>query len=205
MDTAQENPNHGWIKKLADSKFNYWFGYVANIIIVSLLIRQAVLSPTESFPALKVLALAAGGYIFYTFTEYVFHRWLYHIVTSPFSTGHGLHHDYPKALMGLPWYFPVPAIFGAYYLLAYHVFHAPGAVGIFMGAWWAGFICYCAVHHSTHHFNFKNKWFRKVKAHHRIHHVREETNYGVLTTFWDKVFQTEFKKEDSSEDTKASY
>ncbi|NCN39890.1 hypothetical protein GW916_01440 [bacterium] len=190
--------SHNWIRKLADSKFNYWFGYVANFILVGWLISRAFYpgadSGTEAFTITKVLGLTALGIFIYTFTEYVFHRWLYHEVNSPFSTGHGLHHEMPKGLLGLPWYFPYPVIIGAYYGLAY-LFNAPGSVGVLMGAWWLGFIGYCAVHHSTHHFNFKNKWFKGVKAHHRIHHVREETNFGVLTTFWDKVFGTEFKQE----------
>lgn len=211
-DTTVDNqtPNQGgssdkdsWIRSLAESKFNYWFGYVANFILVGWLISRSMTDAVgfgtwhaegETFSALKVLALTALGVFIYSFTEYVFHRWLYHENSTPFAKGHGLHHEQPKGLLGLPWYFPYPVIIGAYYGLAY-LFQAPGAVGVLMGAWWLGFIGYCAVHHSTHHFNFRNKWFQNIKKHHRIHHVREETNFGVITTLWDKVFRTEYKGE----------
>lgn len=192
MSTTTNTDN--WIKKLAYSKFNYWGGYVANLILIAWLLSRAVYS-SEVMTFTKGLALCTFGLFLYSFTEYVFHRFLYHVMTSPFTKGHGLHHADPKGLLGLPWYFPYPVILGVYFLLSW-AFAAPGSVGILMGMWWFGFVLYCAVHHSIHHFNFKFAWFKKLKAHHKVHHVKEETNFGVISTFWDKIFGTHFVGKD---------
>jgi sterol desaturase/sphingolipid hydroxylase (fatty acid hydroxylase superfamily) len=190
--SAETNDKPEWIKKLAYSKFNYWGGYVANLILIAALFVRGVTSP-ESVSVAQALLLMACGLFLYSFTEYLAHRFLYHVMTSPFTKGHGLHHDDPKGLLGLPWYFPYPVIIGAYFLLSWGT-GAPGSVGLLMGAWWLGFVGYCAIHHSIHHYNFKWAWFKRLKAHHKVHHVREETNFGVVSTFWDRVFGTYFTK-----------
>jgi sterol desaturase/sphingolipid hydroxylase (fatty acid hydroxylase superfamily) len=185
-----------WIRRLAYSKFNYWAGYVANLILIAWLVSRAIFG-REEISLLRGMGLAALGFFIYTFTEYLFHRFLYHAWKSPFSKGHGLHHADPKGLLGLPWYFPYPVIIGVYYLLSW-AFEAPGSVGILMGMWWFGFVAYCAVHHSIHHYNFKWGWFRELKAHHKVHHVKEETNFGVVSIFWDKIFGTHFVNKSES-------
>jgi len=181
-----------WIKKLAYSKFNYWGGYVANLILITALLVRAFTSG-EPISLFKFFGLTAAGLFTYTFTEYLAHRFLYHVMTSPFTKGHGLHHDDPKGLLGLPWYFPYPVIIGLYFLISWAT-NAPGSVAIFMGMWWLGFVLYCAIHHSIHHYNFKWTWFKALKAHHKVHHAREETNFGVVSTHWDKLFGTYFTK-----------
>lgn len=34
------------------------------------------------------------------------------------------------------------------------------------------------------------KFFQNLKEHHRIHHCIYNTNYGIASRFWDKVFRT---------------
>lgn len=189
---TQTDQKPEWIKKLAYSKFNYWGGYVANLILITGLLVRAATSP-EEISWLRAVLLGASGLFLYTFTEYLAHRFLYHVMTSPFTKGHGLHHDDPKGLLGLPWYFPYPVIIGAYFLISW-LTAAPGSTAVVMGMWWLGFVGYCAIHHSIHHYNFKWTWFKNLKAHHKVHHVREETNFGVVSTYWDKLFGTYFTK-----------
>ncbi len=182
------------IKKLADSKFNYWGGYVANLILIAFFLAMGL----RSFDAtrdslLSGLGWAALGFFIYTLTEYIFHRFLYHEWTSVFVKGHALHHENPTGLLGLPWYIPYPFLIGIYLGLAWLI---PNnfAVGVGMAMWWFGFVAYCGVHHSIHHFNFRFAWFRRLKVHHKVHHAAENTNYGVLTTFWDVIFRTKLQK-----------
>jgi sterol desaturase/sphingolipid hydroxylase (fatty acid hydroxylase superfamily) len=33
-------------------------------------------------------------------------------------------------------------------------------------------------------------WFRKMREYHLKHHVEETSNYGVLSSIWDRVFKT---------------
>ncbi len=190
--SAPSPDSNDWIRKLAYSKFNYWGGYVANLLLIGWLVSRAFFAQ-EELSALGILGLMAAGLFIYTFTEYMAHRFLYHVIPSPLTKGHGRHHADPKGLLGLPWYFPYPVIIGIYYLLSW-LFNAPGSVGVLMRMWWLGFVMYCAVHHSVHHYNFKWAWFKRLKAHHKVHHVREETNFGVLSTFWDRLFGTYFTK-----------
>ncbi|MBU5592255.1 sterol desaturase family protein [Clostridium sp. MSJ-4] len=36
----------------------------------------------------------------------------------------------------------------------------------------------------------KLKFFQRLKEHHRVHHYIYNSNYGMATRFWDKVFRT---------------
>jgi sterol desaturase/sphingolipid hydroxylase (fatty acid hydroxylase superfamily) len=182
------------VEKLAESKFNYWAAYVANLTLVSWFFYQGVVGFQSSGAAWPMGFLWAGvGFFVYSLTEYFFHRFLYHEWTSIFVQGHDLHHKNPTGLLGLPWYIPYPLLIGIYFLLRW-VTGNQGAVGVGMAAWWLGFVGYCAVHHSIHHFDFRNSWFRRLKIHHRVHHAVDTTNYGVLTTFWDVLFSTKLRK-----------
>ena len=33
-------------------------------------------------------------------------------------------------------------------------------------------------------------FFKKIKEHHRIHHIRYRVNYGIGSDWWDRVFKT---------------
>jgi len=59
----------------------------------------------------------------------------------------------------------------------------------------AGFVFYGIVHHAHHHFHFKNRWYRKLRAHHFVHHQYTDVNFGVTTRLWDRFFDTIYRKE----------
>jgi sterol desaturase/sphingolipid hydroxylase (fatty acid hydroxylase superfamily) len=62
-----------------------------------------------------------------------------------------------------------------------------------MAALVAGHIFYGTVHHVNHHININmppGKLLKRSRANHRIHHKMPDTNYGVTTTSWDRVFGT---------------
>lgn len=177
-----------FIRKAASSRFNYWAGYVVNLSLVAWLLSQALYEGQSLFPT-QWLACALSGFVLWTFLEYVLHRYVYHVFPSALSTGHNLHHDDPKALIGVPWYITTVILVGFYYGMA-SLFH-PGKTGVVMGFMWLGYIGYCFVHHSVHHFDFKNSWFREVRKHHLIHHhAKEGSNWGIMTDFWDRAFRT---------------
>jgi sterol desaturase/sphingolipid hydroxylase (fatty acid hydroxylase superfamily) len=180
-----------YVRKLAYSKVNYWGGYVANLILISWYFSRAFENGVWQLSLLKTLALFVGGFGLYTFTEYFFHRFVYHEWASPLTKGHGIHHEDPKGLTGLPWYIPYPVLIGLYFLFSW-LLDAPHSTGIFLGAWWLGFVCYCAVHHSIHHFNFSNPIFKSLKTHHFVHHKKEDCNFGVTTSLWDYIFRSVF-------------
>lgn len=181
-----------FIKRISSSKFNYWAGYAANLILVGWLAAQALVwnaGQVESLLSTKQWVICTvGGLGFWTLAEYWLHRTVYHEVESPLRIGHELHHDQPKALMGVPWYITTIVLVGLYYCLA--ALLDPAKTGVVMAFAWLGYIGYCFVHHSIHHFQFKNPYFRHVLKHHLVHHVHPELNLGITTDIWDHVFGT---------------
>jgi len=172
-----------FIKRISSSKFNYWAGYVANLLLVLWLAAFG-----SSLNWKMWLSCAVGGFVLWTFSEYWLHRSVYHEIESPLATGHGLHHDEPKALMGVPWYLTTIVLIGVYYGFA--AIFDPAKTGVVMAFTWLGYIGYCFVHHSIHHFNFQNPYFRRLLKHHLVHHVHPDLNWGITTDVWDYVFRT---------------
>ena len=183
------------IQELSSSKFNYFFGYVVNFAIVFALLA-VVLFQNSLYPDLAPLTAAQwiyipiAGYLFWTLSEYCLHKFPYHDWKSDISLGHQIHHDHPKNLMGIPWYIN-STIFAAFYPLCVLLLdlHA-GKTALSMACIWLGYIGYCALHHGTHHWDYKWKWFQAVRKHHLIHHVHPETNMGISCTLWDYIFGT---------------
>ncbi len=179
------------VRRLASSHFNYWAGYVANISLVIWLLSFALLRPQYQLTLKEWTLYTVTGLALWTFVEYFMHRWIYHEFPSFLSIGHGLHHDTPKALLGVPWYLTTVVLVAIFYLMTY--FFNPGSTGVVMAFTWVGYLGYCYMHHSIHHFDFKNAWFKSMKRHHMYHHVHPATNWGMLTSFWDHVFRTNAK------------
>jgi cyclopropane-fatty-acyl-phospholipid synthase len=50
------------------------------------------------------------------------------------------------------------------------------------------------IHHCIHFYNFRNPYFRHIKAYHLYHHSSRgmEMGYGITSGFWDIIFKTRF-------------
>jgi dihydroceramide fatty acyl 2-hydroxylase len=177
------------IRKASSSVFNYWFGYVANISLVLWLTSRAFEGSSSKLSLGAWAICISSGLLLWTLAEYFLHKWLYHEIQSPVKIGHDLHHDEPRALMGVPWYLTAIVLVGIYYGFA--SMFDPAKTGVVMAFTWLGYIGYCFVHHSTHHFNFKNSYFQMLRKHHLIHHhSKEGVNWGITSDIWDRVFKT---------------
>lgn len=175
------------VRAMGSSRFNYWFGYVANISLVLWLSGLGIVGPHAKSPVIAVGLLAVGLFL-WTFLEYVLHRYVYHEVHSFLSVGHGLHHDEPKELIGVPWYLTSAIIVALHWALA-KAFD-PGALGLVMGGAWLGYVGYCLLHHGSHHWRFERSYLRAMKRHHQLHHAFPESNWGFTTSLWDRLFGT---------------
>jgi sterol desaturase/sphingolipid hydroxylase (fatty acid hydroxylase superfamily) len=176
------------IRAASSSVFNYWFGYVANISLVIWLSSRAFSDLQSQLSMMAWFGCALSGVFLWTLSEYVLHRFLYHEVSSPLKVGHDLHHDEPRALLGVPWWITTIVLVGLYYGLA--AFLDPATTGVVMAFAWLGYIGYCAMHHSFHHATWKARWFVTARRNHMIHHARHNVNWGVTTLLWDRVFGT---------------
>ena len=142
-----------------------------------------------------------GGLVFWTLTEYVLHRFVFHFVPSSkwgqriHFIFHGVHHDYPNDAMRLvmPPSASIP-LATLFYLLFYVTIPAT-YLNSFFAAFLTGYLCYDMFHYAFHHGNFNNPILKRLKQHHMLHHYTDaDKGYGVTSILWDIVFRSELKR-----------
>ncbi len=154
----------------------------------------------------RVLLTFLGGMFFWTFFEYIAHRFLFHWVSERgraknfIYTLHGNHNHYPgdKQRLFMP---PVPsiiissAIFGILYLtMRQNTF-------MFFPGFILGYLMYGTMHYAIHAWNPPFKWMKGLWRNHHLHHYKDEHNgFGVSSTIWDHVFGTMFDLKKEKED-----
>ncbi|MBK6997523.1 MAG: sterol desaturase family protein [Lewinellaceae bacterium] len=137
-----------------------------------------------------------GGFLTWSFFEYLLHRYFFHIAETAFKGSarlqyiiHGVHHEYPNdaqrtLLPTLPKIILTIPFFTLYWL----IFGNAGA--FFASGFLMGYYVYSLIHYSIHRFKapkfFKPLW----EHHHRHHHLNEDKAFGVSSTIWDHVFNT---------------
>ena len=188
MESASQK--YPWIARISESKVNYWATYVVDLSLMTFFLAYDGMRLQVGGPSM--LGLYAVGIFSWTFMEYVFHRWMYHMGLPLTVEGHQKHHDDPTGYIAMPaivtplLFLPIWGVFSAW-------LHIAGFASV-MGGFFGGFIAYSFMHHSLHHYKLPFAWYRHLQSQHRIHHAFPETNYGVTMRFWDRVFGTEFRK-----------
>ena len=187
------------LERLAAHQSNYWVGFVSDpATAIFFVVWDA--SVLHAPPTWLILSYFVGIFN-WTLFEYVFHRWIYHRGDTLAHAGHRMHHEHPKMLIGMPWFMTTGFLWVVWYLFAYKL-----EARCFMTFWAGmvtGYLVYSALHHIHHHFSFRGPWFRKLYAHHQIHHKFENVNFGVTNRFWDHVFGTAFRKQTSTDSEEA--
>ncbi len=145
---------------------------------------------------LLVLPLFLAGVLAWTLTEYVIHRFAFHVhPTSDLGKKvhflvHGIHHDYPRDSTRLVMPLLVSVPLGIAFYLGFSAAFAPYHYGSFAGFLF-GYIAYDSIHYATHHWPMKNRIGRFIKEYHMKHHyVDDHSAYGVSNPLWDYVFNT---------------
>lgn len=148
---------------------------------------------------LSILAIAglfALGIVFWTFFEYVMHRYVFHYEPKSRSGKilhfivHGVHHDYPNdaSRLVMPPVISIPLAILFYWLFV--LLFGQFASAIF-GGFVFGYVCYDTIHYATHHFAIKDGIWLRIKQHHLRHHYKDDhSGYGVSSPLWDYVFRT---------------
>ncbi len=144
-----------------------------------------------------VIGLFFGGILFFTFIEYVVHRWVYHPPEDA-SEGfkeftykaHGIHHDYPKDKQRLampPW---LSALVATILLLIFELILSQYAFS-FLAGFLVGYALYLLVHYSTHIFKMPDNFMKALWINHMRHHYsKDEILFGVSSPLWDYIFGT---------------
>jgi sterol desaturase/sphingolipid hydroxylase (fatty acid hydroxylase superfamily) len=153
----------------------------------------------------RALFVFLGGVFFWTFIEYVLHRFVFHYHPSSawgqklHFLAHGVHHDYPNdsTRLVMPPTVSIPLAILFYGLFSLLI--PGGALAVFYAGFLFGYVCYDTIHYAVHHAPMKGKFLRWIKHHHLLHHYLDNgRGFGVSTPLWDHVFRTMYEREDKT-------
>ncbi len=181
------------------------------LVIWGMYLPALILLPYYSVKALEYSALNTflifiGGVFFWTFTEYILHRFAFH--HHPESERgkrinyvlHGNHHEYPRDKERL--FMPaapsliIASIFFLFFFLVLGKFAFPFFPGFMLG-----YLMYGTMHYAIHAWNPPFKWMKGLWRNHHLHHYKHsDMGFGVSSTFWDHVFGTMFDLKKEKED-----
>ena len=187
-----------------------WGMYIPMIVLLLYYSRT-----TLEFSGLKIILLFFAGVIFWTFFEYMMHRFIFHWISDNpriqriAYVMHGNHHEFPrdKQRLFMP---PVPSLILASFLfLLMHAVMGYYSMCFFPG-FLLGYLLYGSMHYAIHAWNPKQKWLKPIWRNHHLHHYKsEDLGFGVSSNLWDWVFGTQFdltkEKEDKEEVAKLLY
>jgi sterol desaturase/sphingolipid hydroxylase (fatty acid hydroxylase superfamily) len=155
---------------------------------------------------LRIVLTFFGGMFFWTFFEYIAHRFIFHWISDNPRIQkftfilHGNHHMYPrdKQRLLMP---PVPSliiaslIFGLMYLVM------GNNTFTFFPGFIIGYLIYGTMHYAIHAWNPPFKWMKPLWRNHHLHHYKDDHHgFGVSSTLWDHVFGTMFDLKNEKED-----
>lgn len=193
------------LEKLTHTHIGYpliIFGAISMVLIYYGIIEKGFRTPV-------MILLFFCGLLFFTFIEYIMHRYLYHMpvfgkMSEKISyTMHGVHHDYPKdkTRLAMP---PVLSLVVASVLFIVYRAVLGNYVFGFLAGFLIGYAAYLGIHYSVHAFRTPKNILKVLWYHHSIHHYREDDRaFGVSSPLWDYVFgtmprKTRVKKEEGA-------
>ena len=153
---------------------------------------------TLEFSGLKIILLFLAGVVFWTFFEYMMHRFVFHWISDNPRIQriayimHGNHHEFPrdKQRLFMP---PVPSlIFASFIFLLMNAAMGYHSMCFFPG-FLLGYLLYGSMHYAIHTWTPKQKWLKSIWRNHHLHHYKNEhMGFGVSSNLWDLVFETQF-------------
>lgn len=193
LPTVTATARSPWLLRLSESEANYWTAHIVDFTLMLFFLAWDAFRLHVG--GIEIAALFVAGIALWTFTEYAFHRWVYHLGFALARRGHERHHEDPTAHITMPWVV-TPLVFLPLQQLVATGFGVRG-FSAFLAGWFAGFLSYSILHHSLHHYQLRFAWYRHLQSQHRIHHAVPEVNFGVTMRYWDRVFGTEFRRKRS--------
>ena len=155
----------------------------------------AARSSALGLPMIAILVVA--GVLFWTLTEYVLHRYLFHRITGTYAGRrfyfvlHGVHHDFAldTSRLVMPLGVSIPMGVVVYWLLRLPL--GPVLIDPVFAGFGAGYLLYDGIHYATHHFRMTSPIGAFLKRYHMVHHhTGESARWGVSSPLWDIVFRT---------------
>ena len=165
-------------------------------IFVPAIVVLFTLGARES-TTLGSLALATGGYFFWTLTEYWMHRLVFHFEPEDGIGArlhwiiHGVHHDHPNDPLRLVM---PPSVSVPLALVFYGLFVTvlpTASANLFAAGFLTGYLGYDMLHYHVHHHRPRTRLGKLLRELHMRHHFQDDTcGFGVSAPFWDRVFGT---------------
>ncbi len=158
------------------------------------------------FSAGKIATLFFVAMFFWSFAEYLLHRFVFHWMAESelgekiIYVMHGNHHHYPRDrerlfMPPLPSLILATFVFGLCYLVLRQYTFA------FFPGFMLGYLLYASMHYAIHAWNPPFKWMKPLWRNHHLHHYKnEEKGFGVSSTLWDRIFGTMFDLKREKED-----
>lgn len=158
------------------------------------------------FSGWRITLTFATGIFFWTFFEYIMHRYIFHWTAESERAQkfiyvlHGNHHHFPrdKERLFMP---PVPSLILASVIFLLMYLAMGNNVFMFFPGFILGYLMYGTAHYAIHAWNPPFKWMKPLWRNHHLHHYKDEHHgFGVSTTIWDRVFGTMFDLKKEKED-----
>ncbi|KIC91187.1 sterol desaturase family protein [Flavihumibacter sp. ZG627] len=160
----------------------------------------------DNYSIFQMSLLFVGGMFFWTFFEYIMHRWIFHMVAENERAQriiyvlHGNHHHFPrdKERLFMP---PVPSLIIASIIFSLQYLVIGSLAFSFFPGFMLGYLMYGSMHYAIHAWNPPFKWMKPLWRNHHLHHYKNDhQGFGVSTTIWDHVFGTMFDLDKEKED-----
>ncbi len=128
--------------------------------------------------------------VLWTLIEYLMHRFALHHIPYVREM-HDDHHVNERAPIGTPTYLSL-GLHAALALIPLWILLGFALASAATGGLMLGYLWYISVHHILHHWHPSHSgYFYGLKRRHASHHhVDEHTNFGVTSSFWDRIFGT---------------
>jgi len=139
--------------------------------------------------------LFIGGAMFWSFFEYIMHRYLFHMMVEGersrkfVYTMHGVHHEYPRDRdrLFMP---PIPSLVVSSIIFSLMYFAMGRYAFAFFPGFLFGYLVYGSMHYAIHAFA-PPKFLKALWRNHHLHHYKTpDKGFGVSSVLWDVVFRT---------------
>lgn len=162
-----------------------------------------------NFSGASITLIFFGGILFWTFFEYIIHRFVFHWISdNPHTKNisyvmHGNHHEFPRDRQRL--FMPaLPSIILSAIIFIILFSLLGNNVFVFFPGFILGYLFYASMHYAIHAWPPPFKWLKPIWRNHHLHHYKnDKKGFGVSTLFWDKVFGTAFDLKKEKEDKAA--
>jgi sterol desaturase/sphingolipid hydroxylase (fatty acid hydroxylase superfamily) len=178
--------------RLSESRINYWASYAVDFSC-PILFACLGLRHRPAWPVLIVSLLA--GVVLFSLVEYAIHRWLLHNPRTVFYQLHAAHHIDPEKPAAFLFPTSLVILLPIWFLLTW--IHFPSA-SFFLCGFSGGYFYFGMLHHVEHSTRINQipfRWLQKRWAAHSVHHHIDQSNFGVMTSFWDYVFGTQQRQQ----------